>query len=118
MKLIEFRREEFKCCWNISNNFDLFSEMFHVYSISVGDVGEIVPYSLFVQLNIGGINHFHFTTNKPKDQGRTGFMKLVIVKGWFIKRHRENDLYDYGLFLLIPSCKVWVVIIMGRVVCS
>ena len=87
--------------------------MFHVYSISVGDVGEIVPYSLFVQLNIGGINHFHFTTNKPKDQGRTGFMKLVIVKGWFIK-----DLYDYGLFLLIPSCKVWVVIIMGRVVCS
>ena len=87
--------------------------MFHVYSISVGDVGEIVPYSLFVQLNIGGINHFHFTTNKPKDQGRTGFMKLVIVKGWFIK-----DLYGYGLFLLIASCKVWVVIIMGRVVCS
>ena len=65
-----------------------------VYSISVGDVGEveIVPYSLFVRLNIGGINHFHFTTNKPKDQGRTGFMKLVIVKGWFIK-DTERKIY-------------------------
>ena len=66
--------------------------MFYVYSISVGDAGEveIVSYSLFAQLNIGRINHFHFTTNKAKDQRRTVFMKLAsIVKGWwFIKEER------------------------------
>ena len=62
---------------------------------SVFDVGdvvetEIVSYSLFAQLNIGRINHFHFTTNKAKDQRRNVLMKLdSIVKGWwFIKEER------------------------------
>ena len=63
--------------------------MFHVYSISVGDVGEveIVSYSLFVQLNIGRINHPSASdTNKDKDQRRTGFMNLL--RGRFIKGER------------------------------
>ena len=54
----------------------LFQETFYVYSISVWDVGEveIVSYSLFVQLNIGRINHPSASdTNKAKDQRRAGF---------------------------------------------
>ena len=58
-----------------------------LFNICAGDVGEveIVSYSLFAQLNIGGELIISISdTNKAKDQRRTVFMKHVIVRRWFI----------------------------------
>ena len=48
---------------------------------------EIVSYSLFAQLNIGGELIISISdTNKAKDQRRTVLMKLAIVKRMVHKR--------------------------------